>query len=248
MPGGRPAKPFPAVKLRELADAGYGLNEAIAMAGTYRKMAARELDSATYAKLKSNADKKRAEHYDTVCRTRFYEAIAEYDLESLASEGLNISQIVELTGQCHTSLRRYLAPDLFAKFKANAVKRVSVEEQKILPRILDGRRFKYQQTVAGFKPDAVSWTLKLVVLYEGDYWHCNPQIFSANFFHKHQQMLAKDVWKRDQARIAVYLAEGLSVLRLWSGAVRNTKTWQERSLRVISKCPTTRPRVFEVNF
>lgn len=37
--------------------------------------------------------------------------------------------------------------------------------------------------------------------FNGDYWHCNPNLYDKDYFHEHKQLYAKDIWKLDTIKI-----------------------------------------------
>lgn len=52
----------------------------------------------------------------------------------------------------------------------------------------------------------------------GDYWHCNPVKYPDNYLHPHIQMLAKEIWKKDEAKISLLEKKrNIPVLVVWEG-------------------------------
>lgn len=49
-------------------------------------------------------------------------------------------------------------------------------------------------------PDFINRKLKLFIEFNGDYWHCNPDIFDDNYYNSHKKMTAKEIWKKDLYR------------------------------------------------
>ena len=45
----------------------------------------------------------------------------------------------------------------------------------------------------------------LIIEYNGTYWHCDPRKFSSDYFHKHKNITAKEVWELDRNKL--YLTE-----------------------------------------
>jgi hypothetical protein len=45
----------------------------------------------------------------------------------------------------------------------------------------------------------------LLIEYNGDYWHCNPEKYDENYYHKKKDKLAKEIWEYDKNKL--YLAE-----------------------------------------
>lgn len=43
--------------------------------------------------------------------------------------------------------------------------------------------------------------LNLVIEYNGDYWHCNPKIYSNNYFNKKKNMYAQEIWEYDKHKL-----------------------------------------------
>ena len=56
---------------------------------------------------------------------------------------------------------------------------------------------------------------KKIIEFNGDYWHCNPKYYNANYFHKYLQMFAYEIWERDELRIKSIIDVGFDVLIIW---------------------------------
>lgn len=52
----------------------------------------------------------------------------------------------------------------------------------------------------------------------GDYWHCNPKIYAADYYHREIHMNAEEIWKRDNDRISVMENAGYKVEVIWEGS------------------------------
>ena len=66
-------------------------------------------------------------------------------------------------------------------------------------------------------------SLKLVVEYNGDYWHCNPEKYKADYFHKKKQMYAKDIWKYDEQKQKNIESLGYKIITIWENDFKNNK-------------------------
>lgn len=55
----------------------------------------------------------------------------------------------------------------------------------------------------------------------GDYWHCNPTVFSENYFHKQVLLTAKDIWKKDKQKIDALERKFKKVIVVWE------RDWRE---------------------
>jgi len=67
----------------------------------------------------------------------------------------------------------------------------------------------------GFRPDFLNETRKIIVEFNGDYWHCNPATWGADDYNKAIKMLAKDKWVYDEGRYKVFRSFGYKVIVIW---------------------------------
>jgi very-short-patch-repair endonuclease len=61
-------------------------------------------------------------------------------------------------------------------------------------------------------------SLNLVIECDGDFIHCNPYKYSADFVRfpsRKPNLMAKDIWQRDKVRTNELIEKGFSVMRLW---------------------------------
>lgn len=58
-------------------------------------------------------------------------------------------------------------------------------------------------------------SLKLIVECYGDYWHCNPEIYSDTFYNKSLKMTAQEKWAKDGARLEVFNKLGYKTIVVW---------------------------------
>ena len=65
--------------------------------------------------------------------------------------------------------------------------------------------------------------LKIVIEYNGDYWHCNPETWKENDYNKAIKMYAKDKWRSDFKRIMALKREGYLVIVVWESEWRSDK-------------------------
>lgn len=62
----------------------------------------------------------------------------------------------------------------------------------------------------------------IVIEYNGKYWHCMPDYYSADF-KLHTGAIAQDIWNYDRHKRELYLKEGYSVLTIWETFVNPNK-------------------------
>lgn len=79
-----------------------------------------------------------------------------------------------------------------------------------------------------------------IIEINGDYWHCNPEIYNPNdvFYFKKIRTLAKDKWKEDADKIEVANKKGYDVLIIWESDIIDKKKWELTKKRIIeyAKC------------
>lgn len=65
---------------------------------------------------------------------------------------------------------------------------------------------------------------KRAIEFYGDYWHCNPDKYDPNFFHKQRHKLAREIWELDNSRIETLKKyDNISVLVVWEFDYINNK-------------------------
>lgn len=90
--------------------------------------------------------------------------------------------------------------------------------------------FTSEIVVGGFVADEVDIQRKLVIEFYGDYFHCNPRIYTdPNFFNTTIHMTAAEKWKYDYRRLAAFRKNGYKVLIVWE------QDWRKQPLAVIQR-------------
>jgi ribosomal protein S27AE len=56
---------------------------------------------------------------------------------------------------------------------------------------------------------------KLLIEYNGDYFHCNPTMYDDNYFNKKLNKTAKELWGKDKEKTLLGESKGYKVLTLW---------------------------------
>lgn len=75
--------------------------------------------------------------------------------------------------------------------------------------------------------DIVSFKNKLVIEFNGDYWHCNPEKYEANFFHHVKKLTASEIWSLDAKRQETIESYGYKMLTIWESELKS-KSWKEK--------------------
>ena len=70
-------------------------------------------------------------------------------------------------------------------------------------------------TIQSMCVDECNEELKIVIEYNGDYWHCNPETWKPDDFNKAIKMYAKDKWRLDFKRKMKLKNLGYYVIVIW---------------------------------
>lgn len=71
---------------------------------------------------------------------------------------------------------------------------------------------------------------KSLIEFNGDYWHMNPEIYKANYFHKKMGIIAKEKWNKDKKRVEYAESLGYKVLTIWE------KDYNKNRQKIINEC------------
>lgn len=64
--------------------------------------------------------------------------------------------------------------------------------------------------------DYVIPELKICIEFFGDYWHCNPNKYSENYYHPQKKKTAATIWKDDEKRLsAIARLRNFEVYVVW---------------------------------
>ena len=69
-----------------------------------------------------------------------------------------------------------------------------------------------------------------IIEINGDYWHANPKLYSADFYNKSEQMVAEEIWLYDKLKYKFAESKGYSVYTIWES------DWNEDPQRELNKC------------
>lgn len=62
-----------------------------------------------------------------------------------------------------------------------------------------------------------------IIEYNGDYWHCNPKIYSADFVNKRLKKSSSELWAKDQYKVEMANKLGYEVYTIWEKDYNNNK-------------------------
>jgi hypothetical protein len=140
--------------------------------------------------------------------------VKETKLEKYGDENFN-----NMDKYKQTMMDKYGVPCNFylSKFKSNG-KRISKFQRELYENLLkqhpDVLLEKYLPTVQKSVDIFIPSQNKIVECY-GDYWHCNPNKFNADYFHTIKKMTAKEIWEYDKNRVDLLKNAGYDVEIVW---------------------------------
>jgi G:T-mismatch repair DNA endonuclease (very short patch repair protein) len=64
-------------------------------------------------------------------------------------------------------------------------------------------------------------SLNLIIEYFGDYWHCNPNKYSEDYFNQKKNMSAKEIWCYDKMKIDLIINYGYNLEVIWETELKS---------------------------
>lgn len=71
---------------------------------------------------------------------------------------------------------------------------------------------------------------KKIIEYHGDYWHCNPNKYPHNYYHKKLQMFAEEKWELDAVKRQHAISKGYEYFVIWE------HQYKQDPEKVINEC------------
>jgi len=66
-------------------------------------------------------------------------------------------------------------------------------------------------------------TLNLLIEYNGDYWHCNPNKYLSDYFNHKKNKTAKEIWEYDLNKLYLAKNNGYNCLVIWESDYKKNK-------------------------
>ena len=107
----------------------------------------------------------------------------------------------------------------------NIIKEI-LNNHHIYNQILYGEHEKYinnYEKEFGYKLDFYDKTKNLIIEFQGDYWHCNPNQYNESYFHEVKNLYAKEIWEYDKNKKDLICKElnNPIYLQIWESDYRN---------------------------
>ena len=132
--------------------------------------------------------------------------------------------------------RKILETTIKRKRDRNIPIRESVNENKI-GKFLSKNGIQYikQYIVGHYNYDYLIKDEKLLIEYNGSYWHCDPRIYDENYIHPHTTRTAKEIWEKDTKKTSVATENDYSIITIWEYDVEklNEKQFEEYVIEAI---------------
>lgn len=120
--------------------------------------------------------------------------------------------------------------------KQKSVKSSTLIEKKVAD-ILSSMQvsFKQEVTIGKYTVDFLVNDTYIIECY-GDFWHCNPEKYSSDYFNKGKRKTAKEIWERDLDRRKTFESMGYKFLSLWESEInKNSKNVRQKIKRMVKQ-------------
>lgn len=137
---------------------------------------------------------------------------------------LQVGEMNPFFGKTHTKETVEL---ISKKISENPPKQNSVsnKEKKLLTQI---KKLKYKPigsySVGRYVCDIYIESLNLIIEFNGDYWHCNPNKYNKDYLHPHKKKTAKEIWGEDKLRVDNIKQYGYHLEVIWECELDNPNT------------------------
>jgi len=73
----------------------------------------------------------------------------------------------------------------------------------------------HSHRIENFVFDIFIPSLSLLIEVNGDYWHFNPEIYPHDYYDKHRNVVASEIWHRDQEKAEIANKRGYNFCSIW---------------------------------
>jgi very-short-patch-repair endonuclease len=99
------------------------------------------------------------------------------------------------------------------KLKTAPISKAEIEIKKTLEEL--NFRIKPQFLIETLKYDFLLIDYNVVIEFNGDYWHCNPEKYDKNFLNKKKNLYAWELWERDKLKKELAEKKGYKFFTIW---------------------------------
>lgn len=72
-----------------------------------------------------------------------------------------------------------------------------------------------QKYFGRFSADICIEDIKLIIEYNGTFWHCDPRKYRPEYVNPRLKKFAKEVWEKDERKISTFKSAGYSTITIW---------------------------------
>ena len=134
------------------------------------------------------------------------------DAEQKRKISISVSKVIERVGKVKWASH-------FGDFKKYYRSKGEIELYEYVKNNIN-ENAKCNLFICGYNVDIIYE--KIIIEYFGDYWHCNPDMYNADYHHQILKMTAADVWKKDKKPIKNLQKSGYTVKIIWE------KDWNKK--------------------
>ena len=93
---------------------------------------------------------------------------------------------------------------------------ISIAEKEIKKRLeLFGYNIEPQFKIGSLKYDLFLKNYNILIEYNGDYWHCNPEKYKPDYFNQKKSMYAHELWAQDKQKKELAEKNGYKLFIIW---------------------------------
>lgn len=97
--------------------------------------------------------------------------------------------------------------------------------EKEIKTLLESMGFKVQSQypIESLHYDLFVKEKNLLIEYNGDYWHCNPDKYSSDYINKKKNMSAEQLWKQDENKKNLAISNNFNFIVIWESDYKKNK-------------------------
>lgn len=101
---------------------------------------------------------------------------------------------------------------------------ISKAEKEIKKKLEDlGYAIEPQFGIGSLKYDLYLINYNIIIEYNGDYWHCNPNKYKSDYFNRKKDMFAWELWEQDKRKKEIAEKKGYKLFIIWEADYKFNK-------------------------
>ncbi len=121
----------------------------------------------------------------------------------------------ERYGLKEAAIRRKNMASRMAKTNSRLLKNRTSKFEKQFLNELKTKGYESNQQISKYTVDYVNKSTKHIIEINGDYWHCNPKLYKADYYNSSIGMTSYEKWKYDAERKTYLENLGYTVTVIW---------------------------------